>query len=548
MLLSEVANVQQTTIASRAAIRFDTKPLVSWSDNLEPLTRKSDGNQRTQLSPPEALKSQTSISGTNQYTPRFPISNLAPVRVLSPEPYNPPTPPPDPADDSDAMDWTPSRQPLQPNFHLNHHQPTPIPGPSPFQGQLPPAPKPLSWQLRNPGRVPAPKPLGMPPNPFHMAPVLQPTSNQPQQTQPVRSSADMVMAPPRFFPESDLKAETGLESLFDKAFSIADSPARKERSSMSKANDRELHINKPLHILKSLFLALCLTLWVGSQSFGLPKTTTETVVLSLSFLVAGFSLLELLMRPMIYWKMIDILLSLAQLVGCVYLALIRTGHFGDQATFDKAGIYLVAFFTGQEIFGLRFMFSAVKPKKVTKQPVKDKKRRPSPPPLDTRAFSISSGERTPTRSTFVPKPPANTKAKSSPAKKQKQPVNFKTPAPLQPLYSRPSTLSRDGILNSLSMPEYPPPTLQNSFSGLTQSQLLSSSFGSTERFMSPTSTASVTSTDYASTISEPPSPELAGRHRTPGPSIMSLSLDDSPAVPAGNTGPAPRYSLRSRRR
>ncbi|EEP77083.1 predicted protein [Uncinocarpus reesii 1704] len=538
-----------TTIASRAAIRFSIKPLVSWNDNIGSLISKRNGD--AELSSQSFSNPQSSSISLSQSLPRFPVANLAPapahVNALGPESYIPPTPPPDMVVDSDAMDWTPSQQTLQPTFHISRNQPEPDAPPihpSPFRGQLPAAPKPLSWQLRNPERQPIVKSIENKPNPFHTAPILHPSSNIPQQNQIATKSTDMVMAPPRFFPPNDLKAETGLESLFDKAFSIAESP-KTERRSMSKMPDRGPIINKPLHIIKSIFLVVCLGLWVGSQSLALPKNTTETVVLGLSFLVTGFSLLELLMRPMMHWKMIDIFLSLAELVGCVYLALVRAGQFGDPTAFDKAGPYLVAFLTGQEMFGLRSMFSASRPVVAAKMPIKQEIKRPTSPPLLSCSLSTSSGERTPTRSSFISAPALANKSRSSPSKRQ--PQSFKAPSIPQPLDPSSSFLNRQNTFTPLAKPEYPL-SLPNSFSGLAQSQLLSSSFGSTERFMSPASTASVTSTEYdASTISEPPSPILSTRHRTPGPSITSLSLDDSP-IPMKNIPPTPRYSLRSRRR
>ncbi|EAS33008.3 uncharacterized protein CIMG_04032 [Coccidioides immitis RS] len=532
-----------TTIASRAAIRFSTRPLVSWNDNIESLVPKPNGNIE---GPSQSFSNlEASIPQLSQPVQRFPIANLAPARALSPEPYNPPTPPPDLAADFDAMDWTPSHQTLQSSFHISRNQPGPIPAPapSPFQGQLPPAPKPPSWQLRNPNPQPPEKSAVNPPNPFHTAPTLHPSSSAPQKNSDVTKLADMVMAPPRFFPQSDLQAETGLESLFDKAFSIADSPARAERGSAGKTVGRDIAVNKPLHVLKGIVLAVCFVLWTGSQSFAWPKSTIETVVLGLSFLVAGFSLLDLLMRPMVQWKMTDIFLSLIELVGCVYFALVRAGQFGDPTTFDKAGIYLVAFLAGQEMFGLRFMFGTTKPAVAVRAPAKQIIKRPASPPLMSRSLSSASGDRTPTRSSFISRPMPSEIAYQSPSKKQAQ--SFLPPTTLQPLDAGFHLLNRPSTFKAPPKPEFPP-SLPSSFSTITQPQHLASSFASTERFMSPASTTSVSSTDYASTISESPSPILPPRHRTPGPSITGLSLDDSP-IPVKSPAP-PRYSLRSRRR
>ncbi|WEW55425.1 hypothetical protein PRK78_000856 [Emydomyces testavorans] len=538
-----IVNTMQTTIASRSAIQFSMKPLVSWSDSIEPLLAKPAGNKEdlTQM----LSNSQTSTSNPSQNAQRFPIANLAPARAASPESYVLPTPPPDLADDSDAMDWTPSQKTLQPSFHVRRIEPESITAPSPFQGRLPPPPKPPSWQLRNPESLPSVQSIGNKPNPFHIAPILQPTSNVPQKSQIVMKPSDMVMAPPKFFPQSDLNAETGLESLFDKAFSIGDGPAKVKRGLASNTVDGNLAANKPLHILKSTFLGLCLALWLGYLSFGLPRNATETIVLGLSFLVAGFSLLELLMRPMVTWKMTDIFLSLAELIGCVCLALMRTGQFGDQTVFDKAGIYLVAFLMGQEIFGLRSLFGSTKTVVTTQDSVKQEHKRPVSPPLISRSLSTTSGERTPTRSSFISNHAPSNIVNQPAARSQVH--SFKAPSVFQPLIPNSNITNRENAFNPLPKPACPP-SLPGSFASTTQSQLLSSSFGSTERFMSPVSTTSVSSADYdASTISEPPSPEPSNRHRTPGPSITGLSLEDSP-MSVKSFAPTPRYSLRSRRR
>ncbi|KAI1913895.1 hypothetical protein LOZ61_002550 [Ophidiomyces ophidiicola] len=530
-----------TTIASRASIQFSAKPIVSWNENLDSLTTTNSRTDKDGPRPPLSI-SQAAAPSLSHDVPRFPITKLAAPRAATPEPYIPPTPPLDPSYDSDAMDWTPShQQAIQPSFHLSRRKPEPVVVPSPFQGQLPPAPKPPSWQLRNPRPTPLVRPPEKP-NPFHTAPILQPTIATSHDSKSLTKSSDMVMAPPKFFPQSDFKAETGLESLFDKAFSIADSPGKGERHSKSKTAESEPVANKPLHLLKSILLVFGLTLWVGSRPLGLPRNTTETVVLSLSFLVAGFSLLELLMKPMVHWRTTDIFLSVAELLGCAYFALTRTGHFEEFTTFDNAGIYFVSFLTGQELFGLRFLFERKEPSVVAQAPIQPENRRPETPPLMSPSLSTSSGERTPTRASFLSKPEPSLRMDHSPAKKQ--PPRYQPSPALQPLHPNSSTLNRQSTSHPVPKAE----STLASFSTITQSQLLSSSFGSTDRFMSPASVTSVSSAEYdTSTISEPPSPILSARHRTPGPSINGLSLEDSP-IPMKNIVPTPRYSLRSRRR
>lgn len=130
-------------------------------------------------------------------------------------------------DDLDVMDWTPSQEPFNPVLHNS----LPIAGPPPnvpsfstYQ-RLPPAPRSWAAQLRNP-TVAAPAsriPEQHMQRPFDRS--KDPASGGPNiRTQDAEKPAGTGVAPQRFFPRRDW-SETGLESLFDAAFSIRDDSA-----------------------------------------------------------------------------------------------------------------------------------------------------------------------------------------------------------------------------------------------------------------------------------------------------------------------------------
>lgn len=542
----QYANVfKKSVIASRSAVKFDTTPIVSWNDNIEPLVQEHPQTQPSatanQLASPPS--SQTSLPMSNVGLPRFPVNNLAPPQP-QPEPYIPPTPPMEPIDDVDEMDWTPSQQVVESTFIPPRIQPPDIRGPSPFQGQLPAAPTPPSWQLRNPiSQKPSTLPLGNKPNPFDQAPSLQPTTNLNQEKPKQDRSREPIMAPPRFFPPSDFATDTGLESLFDRTFSLADDPSEVKNPGWSETaaiGGRALlrnPSNRSSSILKSSLLLMCLVLWAFGQIFSLPGHIVETSVLGITFLVAGFSLLESLMRPILKWSATDVLLSFLELVACGCLV----KHLGldtyVQYRFDKVEKCLVAFMAGQEMISLRLSalqdasnsdsteHSKTQPSIITKNKMKEE----SPRKRENLTYSSSnnlhsSNNNNSFQNDFKGAGTFGNSNNNNIAVQNKSPSN--------------------SLLDSSAL-RHPSP-----FSAIPRPQPLSfSSFGSAlpDNIMAPSSPTSVTSTSYApSTISDPPSPlkrstTPRGPRGGPGPAIGGLSLNDSPTVPRTT-----RYALRKR--
>lgn len=341
---------------SRRTVQFNTTPIVSWQETQEPLIpQKPDTSQDEceQLqSPPDS-----------QVTPvpqRFPINNLASPPTPRGAPYNPPTPPPEIIDDSDAMDWTPSQFSLQPNHSIARvvRQP-PAPQPSPFHGQLPMAPNPPSWQLRNAQnrQVPAAPAETPRPNPFNHGP-LDSTRNS-DSNQGAQQQESAAFAPPKFFPPGDYATDTGLESLFNDAFRIADEPANVQRARWQQMMDsKDLSGSTPTlretrtRILKCALLSFSLFAWFFAEKRSVDSKHIEIISLAVACLVAGFSLLETLKKPVAARSVFDIIISLVELVASAFLGGSIPRGPSTGIFFTKSGECLLSFMAAQEILAL----------------------------------------------------------------------------------------------------------------------------------------------------------------------------------------------------
>jgi hypothetical protein len=401
------------------------------------------------------------------------------------------------------MDWTPSQHTFQPNSSFSRlEQLRPVIESSPFQGHLPPAPKPPSWQLRNPVRQPTVGRAEDRPNPFHHAPTLHPKINNHQGSW-AAVNTENVMAPPRFFPPSDFVADTGLEGLFNKTFSIADEPAEVQKSRWSSTSRQDSRYSSTIsggtrssHFLKFGLLLAALVVWGGVQFFSLPGNGVEIAVLGVSFLIAGFSLVEALMKPLLVWNVPDAFLSLAELVACVYLATHLTRESYDRDFVGKVGRCLMAFMMGQEIIALRLPPAepAVKPTPTVQ--VVQKAR--SPKALEYEPFNrgVSNSNE------FSSDNSADNKFNEH-------------------------TNNNPGMASPTRFSAVPRPP-HSSFSASTFDSMRP------ENALSPTSTASFSSASYASSpTSEAPSPLQSShfravRRRVTNPAISGLSLEDSP--------------------
>ncbi|KAJ5224109.1 Protein of unknown function DUF2349 [Penicillium chermesinum] len=346
-------------LLSRRVVDYDTSPLVNWSDNsweMAPIrsTRTSPASTSQKQKGPLAPS-----ANSNALRNRFPVDKLAAPRVTVEKPPAIPTPPPE----NDDMDWTPSRpQDLQPKisvYHRNRSQPSVFDGPNPFQGQIPAAPKPPAWTLRTKTSA---KPIEqvVEPNPFHRSPTQSPTSWKRKS-----DSSEPIFKPPRFFPSSDHNTSTGLETLFDRAFTIetGDEPKRNWRQPKT-SQKSPLTYSQAHLIFQSLRLSLLsasVVAWTLSQNqlFFIRGNYIEIGALGSASLIAGFALLEAVKRPLGEWNGMEILIYITELGAAVHFGAHLPQDSFDRHYFDRYGKIFLGFMIIQEALGLYALYQAI---------------------------------------------------------------------------------------------------------------------------------------------------------------------------------------------
>lgn len=347
------ANNLKCVYISRLTIKYEPVFKVDWSDKswekiplCSPRTspQPEDLTFGLQLSPKVKRTPNTETRG------RIPLEKLSSASTSAAKSPVLATPPPDSCDD---MDWTPVKtQVIQPTVSLHQrNRPAAFTGPSPFHGNIPPVSKPLSWDLRT--RTAAPSAAFAPGNPFHRSP----TQNQPPQQ--LSTSPEPVFQPPRFFPQSDYQTDTGLEVMFDRAFSFGPGDNKTHQSREEKPRPRP---RKPLDQrrvrARAQFALLLITVgaWVLAWNRLLPVSGNyvETFTLGIASIVSGLSLLEALKKPFQDLPGYEIAVNTLQLVWSVYHMLmnpIERAYFEPLAI--PATLLLLIFMTGQS--GLRLL-------------------------------------------------------------------------------------------------------------------------------------------------------------------------------------------------
>ncbi|KAJ5818375.1 hypothetical protein N7474_003966 [Penicillium riverlandense] len=348
-----------SVVISRGLVKYDTRPLVNWSDK----SWENTPIRSTETSPVTAPRSRqvhsTPTANGVRNNQRFPIETLASPR---PVPERSPTIPPSPPE-TDDMDWTPSApQDIRPTVSVyQRDQPSVFDGPLPFYGTLPSAPKPPAWKLQD--QTPK-KPIAqvVEPNPFTRIPTQQ--ANQWQQRS---GRSEPVFRPPTFFPDQD--TSTGLETLFDNAFTIQ-SPDDPPRSNWAQQNQdpRSAYPERAQKFLIFQYLRLGLLgfsifAWMSSQNrqLPIPGNYIEVGALGSASLIAGFALLELVKRPLAHWNGMEILIYITELVAAVHLGAHLPGVSFDREYFDRYGKLLLVFMAVQEALGLVAFYRAASP-------------------------------------------------------------------------------------------------------------------------------------------------------------------------------------------
>ena len=267
------------------------------------------------------------------------------------------------------MDWTPSQQQeFRPTVSVHQrNEKSVLEGPLPFYGSLPSAPKPPAWNFLN---QPARKPIEqvVESNPFHHRPAQPPTSWQRSSEKP-----EAVFAPPKFFPHSDYTASTGLEAMFDRAFTIRspeDDGAESWRFTSHPISRRSTPATNSFltQSFRLALLLLSLLAWQLSQkdAIAVPGNYIEIASLGSASLIAGFSLLESLKSPVAQWNGFEILVYVGELAGAVHLGGNLPQIFLDRAYFDRYGKFLLFLLALQEAMRLSALYRS--PPAVLSQP------------------------------------------------------------------------------------------------------------------------------------------------------------------------------------
>ncbi|KAF9882725.1 hypothetical protein FE257_005343 [Aspergillus nanangensis] len=344
---------------SRRIVKYDTRPLVNWNEDT-PVSSPTRQRDRSPIYSTSKTPALTTALETSRYSsPRFPLEKLATPRAPVVE-QSIPTPPPE----GDDMDWTPSVQQrvIKPTTSVHQRdQKSVLEGPLPFYGSLPAAPKPPSWALRNQSTQ-RPKPIeqAVEHNPFHRTP------NQPSSSWDRSARSDAIFAPPKFFPTSDHAASTGLESLFDKTFTIKSPEDEEENTwqSQQRSKDPRTRYNtglQTLFIFQYLRLGLLgasIVAWFLSENghLSLPGNYIEVASLGSASLIAGFALLETLKHPIAQWNGMEILVYFAELLAAVHLGGNLPRGTYERQYFDRYGKLLLIFMAAQEALTLLSLY------------------------------------------------------------------------------------------------------------------------------------------------------------------------------------------------
>ncbi|KAL9621069.1 MAG: hypothetical protein Q9160_004454 [Pyrenula sp. 1 TL-2023] len=286
-------------LASRMIVRLHSKPAFTWNENVGPLVPESVRLQQIQ-------ESKSTFDDGPPAT--FPISKLTPLSKTSREVHRIPTPPPD--DSADAMEWEPSHN-IQPRAKPPAPKPS-VSHRSPFYGRLPPAP---SNRLLNPhpraADIQERDSIGIPQG-FFDPPTQQDTSRGSAQ------GTSQDFAEPTFFAPSDYSADTGLESIFGKVFSLQEqalgtqdhssvtdnaNEANAPDTSMSDARNSRLHIKRhtsidsiPMAFAVLLAASFCLLVSVSTFSPLFFATNISTLEAGAALLVGIAAIFALFTR------------------------------------------------------------------------------------------------------------------------------------------------------------------------------------------------------------------------------------------------------------
>ena len=338
---------------SYLTVKIDSTPRVIFQDSphsFRPHQPMENQTPSGTIMGTPALSARSSINHHDASAMRqFPIDRLASTPSTTyTSSYQAPMLPPE--DDVDAMDWSPSKAAFEPARPVRISKPAVLaiePEPSPFYGQLPSAPMSKARYLRNPPNQPAsPKTSSVQQQRFLCTTMSSGSvENYDSDEAETEDYADMdakrstPMAnrinidKPSFFAQSDLEADTGLESLINGLFSLADDPpeirAEREKQIYEQQlleEERNLRIAIAQHdqaswerIANIVLLSLACVSWFYAGSETVIAQMLRFSALGIAAVIIGRALFDAINIHQTLWKASDILVLGVELGITVFL-------------------------------------------------------------------------------------------------------------------------------------------------------------------------------------------------------------------------------------
>ena len=493
----------QSVIISYRTLQVDYTPLVKFQDSPRPLIAQRSQQGLVNITKQPSYSQRTQFYAENsERTARaqqFPISSLAPTPQQPYPPSGAPLTPPLDDDDSEAMDWTPSQGSFHPTSSHRSLQSKPtLAQPSPFYGKLPPNPTSQNHRLRNAPNQPTflKHSTPQPQNPFNrtLSPSKQDdfseVGSEPSPSKQATFSPQF--APPKFFPPSDHRDDTGLESIFSNTFTIGDEPAEVRAAQQQEQN--RLHqatasdtapISTSTQRALTSALVLVSIVWYYTPTLALRFfLPIRLMSVGLAALVAGRNLLQAMRKDKAVWSLSDMLVFGCELGLAIYLSSVIKGPpsvpFVDNSEGpENLGLVLLGVMSAQEIwiainefFKRPFQHSAATsallpapaPAPALTSPLTKSnnllQQQPSPTLTTSSLSTLGSARNQPPRtlttpafsstSSFSSQPPSTSTASSFTRAPTSYYPSFSTTVPSQPSNPYPSTRSHTSSYSTVS--------------------------------------------------------------------------------------------------
>ncbi|MCJ1379395.1 hypothetical protein MMC17_002496 [Xylographa soralifera] len=368
-----VFNIVVSSISYRT-VQIDSTPKVIFQDSPLPLHSRKP----VEIQAPSTTLSRTAASSVpgsfSHHDPsvisQFPVHRLAsPSSPIYTSSCQPPTPPPE--DDVDEMDWTPAKNTFEPSRSVKVLKAVPLAvEPSPFHGRLPLPPMSKARYLRNPPNQPTFRKTSAMQQQRFFGDFMSSVSAEKydsdeteteteignHDTLDVKRSTPTVnrikMDRPIFFAQSDLEADTGLESLINGVFSLADDPleirAEQERQVHEQQileEDRNVHISKAMRdraswerIASIVMLSLACLSWSYAGAGTVGTQTLRYFTLGTTAVIIGRALFDAINIHQALWKASDILVLGVELGITVFLGrAVKSSGTGDEVAACEYG-------------------------------------------------------------------------------------------------------------------------------------------------------------------------------------------------------------------